>query len=184
MPILLPFSWNQIPRASISKLIAPSAVFFVALQFSTTTPLNAGSLVYTSVVVILPLGCLVAQRIADPSAFDSSAGHSESARVNSRNPDDRFEAASSIKKSLLNGTWSQSDKDSLVFPGAGGRRGSSNALAGRSSKTGVTSTITGGAGYKSGGGHLSALDIELARIDADLEVGQVRVDHEIRQEVL
>lgn len=135
-------------------------------------------MVYTSVLVVLPLGCLVAQRIADPGAFNSEL--SASTRVG-QTPNDRFEAYTasnnSNKKSLLDPSWSQSDKGSTSFAG---RRGSSNALSG---KTGVTSTITGGTNYKSMIGHMSAVDMELARIDADVEVGQVRVEHEIRQEV-
>lgn len=133
-------------------------------------------MVYTSVLIVLPLGCLVAQRIADPAAFNSES--SASARMN-QNPNDRFEAYTSNKNALLNPTWSQSDKDSTVFPG---RRGSSNALT---AKNGVTSTITGGACVKNmAGEHRSSTEIELAMIDADIGAGHVRVDHEIRQEVL
>lgn len=159
-----------------TKLTACLTVFFTALECSEATAFQAGSMVYTSVLVVLPLGCLVAQRIADPAAFNSE--HGASARM-SHNPNDRFETfdSSNNKKGLLSPAWSQSDKDSAVFPG---RRGSSNALSG---KTGVTSIVTSGTGYKGAAGHMSMADIELARIDADLEVGQVRVDREIRQEV-
>lgn len=152
------------------------AVFFAILEYSQITVLQLGSLVYTSIVIVLPLGCLVAQRIADPSAFNSEA--SGSARVN-QTPHDRFEAYSSNKNALLNPTWSQSDRDSALLPGG---CGSSNALT---VKNGITSTITSGSHLNNADvGHMSSEEIELARIDAEMGMGQVRVDHEIRQEVL
>ncbi|KAJ4396218.1 pheromone alpha factor receptor [Gnomoniopsis smithogilvyi] len=151
-------------------------LFFAGLQYSAITYLQLGSMVYTSVLIVLPLGCLVAQRIADPAAFNSES--SVSARVN-QNPNDRFGAYASNKNGLLAPSWSQSDKDSAVFPG---RRGSSNAIT---AKNGITATITSGTHLNSRSiGRLSPSDVELARIDADFEAGQVRVDHEIRQEVL
>ncbi|CAN8106341.1 unnamed protein product [Discula destructiva] len=149
-------------------------VFFAALQYSDTTVLQAGSMVYTAVLVVLPLGSLVAQRISDPAAFNSE--HSASARV-SQIRQDRFETFTS-KKALLNPTWSQSDKDSTIFPG---RQSGNPSPPGR---TGVTAIVTSGANCKSAVGRMSAVDIELAMIDADWEAGKVRVDHEIRQEVL
>lgn len=159
-----------------TALTSALVVFFAVLQCSAVTVLQLGSMVYTSVAIVLPLGCLVAQRIADPSAFNSE--QSASARV-SQNPNGRFEAYTSNKNALLNPTWSQSDKDSAVFPG---RRGSSNALT---AKNGVTATITSGAHVRTmAGRHMSSAEIELAAIDADIEAGQVRIDHEIRQEVL
>lgn len=164
------------PHFTSTTLTLTHAVFFAGLEYSDITVLQLGSLVYTSVVIVLPLGCLVAQRIADPAAFNSES--SASARVN-QNPHDRFEAYSSNKNALLNPTWSQSDKDSAVFPG---RRGSNNALT---AKNGVTATVTSGTHLNIIGiGQMSAEEIELARIDAEMGMGQVRVDHEIRQEVL
>ncbi|KAJ4418346.1 pheromone alpha factor receptor [Gnomoniopsis sp. IMI 355080] len=152
-------------------------LFFAGLQYAEITVLQLGSMVYTSVLIVLPLGCLVAQRIADPSAFNSEL--STTARVN-QNPNDRFEAYTSKKNGLLNNaTWSQSDKDSAVFPG---QRGSSNT---HTAKNGVTATVTSGNYFSNMTvGHASPAEIELARIDADFGAGQVRVDHEIRQEVL
>lgn len=157
-----------------TTLTSTYAVFFAGLEYSDITVLQLGSLVYTSVVIVLPLGCLVAQRIADPAAFNSES--SASARVN-QNPHDRFEAYSSNKNALLNPTWSQSDKGSAVFLG---RRGSSNALT---AKNGVTATVTSGTQLNTVG-HMSAEEIELANIDAEMGMRHVRVDHEIRQEVL
>lgn len=124
-------------------------------------------MLYTSVIIILPLGTLVAQRIADPAAFNSEL--SGSTRI-SNNVRDRFEnfASNSNKSALLKPSWSQSDKDSASFSG---RRGSNNALYGR---TGVTSVVTST-------GSMTPADIELARIDADVETGKVRVEHEIQR---
>lgn len=122
-------------------------------------------MVYTSVIVVLPLGTLVAQRIADPSAFNSEL--SANARIENK-MDDRFDNFTANKNALLNPTWSQSSKDSGVFSG---RRGSNKALSGR---TGVTATV-------SSGGPMTSADIELARVDADIEAGHVRVDREIQQ---
>lgn len=126
-------------------------------------------MLYTSIIITLPLGTLVGQRIADPAAFQSDFS-SPTTRI-SNNARDRFEnyASSSNKGTLLNGTWSQSDKDGLVYSG---RRGSSNVFSGKT--TGVTAFITSG-------GPMSSTDIELARIDAEFEAGQVRIDREIQR---
>lgn len=43
--------------------------FFAGLEWGPWTDYEFGSLTYTSVVVVLPLGTLAAQRIANPSAF-------------------------------------------------------------------------------------------------------------------
>lgn len=124
-------------------------------------------MVYTSVIVVLPLGTLVAQRIADPGAFNSE--HSASARISNKTGNDRFDNFTANKNALLNPTWSQSSKDSGVFSS---RRGSSTkTLSGR---TGVMATV-------SSGGPMTSTDMELARIDADIEAGHVRVDREIQQ---
>lgn len=122
-------------------------------------------MVYTSVIIVLPLGTLVAQRIADPAAFNSEL--SGSARISNKTHD-RFQNYSDNKKALLIPTSSQSSNASVM---SSGRRPSSNALCG---KAGVTSMV-------SSGGPLSSVDIELARIDADIEARQVRVYHEFQR---
>lgn len=144
-------------------------------------------MVYTSVIIVMPLGTLVAQRIADPAAFSNGELSHGTTRVGNRLHDrfGRFAAAESGTKSnhLLNPTWSESDKESTVFSG---RRGSSNVIRGKSS--GVTSIVSTGipsakSSYQTKMGEpMSAVDIELARIDADLEAGVVRVDREIQQD--
>lgn len=135
-------------------------------------------MVYTSVIIVLPLGTLVAQRIADPAAFSNGELSHGTTRVGN-NPNDRFgrfTATGGTKANhLLNSpNWSQSDKDSAVLHGGG--------------KPVVTSLVTAGmpgakmSMYHSKAGEpMSAVDIELARIDAGLEAGVVRVDREIQQ---
>lgn len=142
-----------------------TTVFLASLQYSWTIQWEAGSMLYTSVIIVLPLGTLVAQRIADPAAFNSEL--SGSARIGN-NTRDRFENYASNKGALLNPTWSQSDKDSAILSG---RRGSGNAL---SRKAGVTAFVTSR-------GPMSSADVELARIDADIEAGKVRVDRAIQR---
>ncbi|KAF3760965.1 hypothetical protein M406DRAFT_26133, partial [Cryphonectria parasitica EP155] len=51
-------------------------VFFAGLQYSGKVQFEPGSLLYTSVLVVMPLGTLVAQRIADPAAFNSEVSGS------------------------------------------------------------------------------------------------------------
>lgn len=173
-------------------------------------------MVYTSVIIVLPLGTLVAQRIADPAAFSNGELSNGTTRVGHHVHDQfgNFTATGgSHSKHLLvhkknhssSPNWSQSDQESaVVFGGAAAaaRRGSSghggNSIGGAG--LGVTSVMTTGtpatpARAKFGhpmtttyhrsnktGEPMSALDIELARIDADLEAGVVRVGREIQQD--
>lgn len=82
------------------------------MQYSSSVQFEAGSMVYTSVVVILPLGSLVAQRIADPTAFSivSTSNDGGSAMRSSGSSRSRF---SSFKKALLHHS---ADKDTVVVP--------------------------------------------------------------------
>lgn len=137
-------------------------------------------MVYTSVIIVLPLGSLVAQRIADPAAFSNGELSNGTTRVGNHANDrfGKFTAAAGgachskhllIHNKTNSPDWSQSDK-----------------------KSGVTSIVTAGTkganttyhhSNKAGGQEpMSAVDIELARIDADLEAGVVRVEREIQQD--
>lgn len=146
---MLPRSLNQ------TRANALGTVLLAGLQYSWTIEWEAGSMVYTSVIIGLPLGTLVAQRIAEPAAFNSDL--SGSARI-SNSTRDRFQNYAANKSGLLKPTWSESDKSSSPF----------------SRQTGVTSMVTSR-------GAMTPADIELARIDADIEGGKVRVDHEIKR---
>lgn len=86
----------------------------------------------------------------------------------SNNTRDRFENYASHKGGLIKPSWSQSDKSSTLFSG---RRSSNHPLSG---STSVTVRV-------SSSGAMSPNDIELARIDADVEGGKVRVDREIQR---
>lgn len=145
-------------------------VILVGLQYCESVKWEPASMLYTSVIVTLPLGTLVGQRIADPAAFQSDFS-TPTTRISNK-ARDRFEnyaSSSSNKGALLNGTWSQSDRDGAVYSG---RRGSSNVFSGKT--TGVTAYVTSR-------GPMTSTDIELARIDAEFEAGQVRIDREIQR---
>lgn len=127
-------------------------------------------MLYTAVIVVLPLGTLVAQRIADPGAFNSdlSAG---STRIGAA--PDRY---ASGKKPLLP-SWSRSDTSSAVFPGGSG----SSSSRGAAGKTGVVSTVSSVRHHNGSGEPMGPMDLELARIDRDVEMGRVRIDREIQR---
>lgn len=134
----------------------------------------------------------MAQRIADPAAFSNGELSNGTTRMGNHLNDrfGRFTATGGTKTNghlLTNPNWSESDKESAVLFSSG-RRGSSNIV--NHGKAGVTSVVStgvpGAKGHyhagKTGGAPMSAVDIELARIDADLEAGVVRVDREIQQD--
>lgn len=145
-------------------------MLFVALQISERINFETGSLVYTSIIIILPLGTLVAQRIADPGAFNSEI--SRRASGNGDDPD-RHGVSSSGKRPLLP-AWNQGDNATSVFSG---QRGSKCGQG----KTGVVSTISSDPFAKRGSDAMGAVDMELARIDGDLESGRVRVNRDFEQ---
>lgn len=143
-------------------------VVLVGLQMSQKLNFETGSLVYTSVIIVLPLGTLVAQRVADPGAFSSevSCGSTNSAG----NAPDRYSASALAEKPLLP-CWSQCDNTTTIY--SDHRGGNSGA-----GKTGVTSAISSERFSKRGS---DAVDLELARIDCDLEMGRVRVNREFQR---
>lgn len=118
-------------------------------------------MVYTSVVVILPLGSLVAQRIADPAAFSvvSSEGASSRSGGSSRS---RF----SFKKAFLH-SLSRSDKDH--FQDAGTARPSNVS---ENEKTMTTPKFSC---------QMQSNKIGLTIVRTDLEKVQARVDRESQQ---
>lgn len=144
---------------------------FVALQISERIAFETGSLVYTSIIIILPLGTLVAQRLADPGAFNSEERRA-SDNGNGNDPD-RSGISSSGKRPLLP-AWKQRDNATAVFSGLRG----SKSIQG---KTGVISTISSDPFAKRGSDAMGAVDMELARIDGDLESGRVRVNRDFEQ---
>lgn len=144
-------------------------MLFVALQVSERFVFETGSLVYTSIIIILPLGTLVAQRLADPGAFNSEASRPN----NTGKAPDRYGASSSGRKPLLP-PWSQSENTAAVYSGP---RGSKVGLG----KTGVISTVSSDRFAKPGSNAMDPVDMELARMDDDLETGKVRVNREFQQ---
>lgn len=152
--------------------VQPRAVIFAAVQFTPDLQIESGSLAYTSVVIILPLGTLVAQRTANPAAFDSDRGGLDgSTRITSDALASGGGNNNNNKKPLLR-SWA-SDAYSP-------RKGSFGP------RTEVSSTGTSGRRLTDEGLPMSSIDIELARIDGDdPEMGRgggkgVRVDREIR----
>lgn len=144
-------------------------MLFVALQISEKINFETGSLVYTSIIIVLPLGTLVAQRVADPGAFNSEVSRASG----NGNAPGRYDASSSGKKPLLP-AWSQSDNTATVYSG---HRGSKNGQG----KTGVVSTISSDPYAKRGSDAMGPVDMELAKIDGDLESGRVRVNRDFQQ---
>jgi pheromone alpha factor receptor len=59
---------------------------FATLEYGTLTNFEFGSLTYTSVVLVLPLGTLAAQRIANPGAFNSPEHTQVPSSGNSKEP--------------------------------------------------------------------------------------------------
>ncbi|ROV95702.1 hypothetical protein VMCG_07582 [Cytospora schulzeri] len=147
-------------------------VIFAGLQYSNTLNFEPGSMLYTAVIIVLPLGTLVAQRIADPGAFNSEL--SGGSTIPGNTPDRYNTLGASGKKPLLP-TWSQSDNTSTVFSGR------SSGSKGGVCKTGITSTISSMRHYNENSEPMGSVDLELARIDGDLEMGKVRVDREIQR---
>lgn len=142
-------------------------------------------MVYTSVIIVLPLGSLVAQQIADPAAFSNGELSNGTTRVGNH-ANDRFGKFTTAgggggggshskhllihNKNNMGPDWSQSDKESGVTSiVTAGTKGANNTTYHHSNKAG-------------GQEPMSAVDIELARIDADLEAGVVRVEREIQQD--
>ncbi|KAK7709349.1 pheromone alpha factor receptor [Diaporthe eres] len=146
-------------------------VVFVALQVSERIRFETGSLVYTSIIIVLPLGTLVAQRLADPGAFNSE--ESRASGNGNGKTSDRYNVSSSGKRPLLR-AWSQGDNAATTYSGP---RGSETGQG----KTGVVSTISSDPYAKRGSDAMSPVDMELARIDGDLESGKVRVNRDFQQ---
>lgn len=142
-------------------------MLFISLQVSQRFIIETGSLVYTSIIIVLPLGTLVAQRLADPGAFNSE-GRTGTATSTVADPHD-FSASG--KKPLIP-SWNRCGNNNTVYSG---RRGSKGVQG----KTGVVSTISSERFPKRHGS--DAVDMELARIDGDLEAGRVRVNRELQQ---
>ncbi|POS71570.1 pheromone receptor [Diaporthe helianthi] len=138
-------------------------VVLISMQVSQKFVIETGSLVYTSIIIVLPLGTLIAQRLADPNAFNSQG---PGKTVNSRNGNgpDYF---SSTKKPPVP-SWKQYGNTNTVR----------SAYFDDEGQTGVTSTISSERFPKQGS---DAVDRELARIDGDLESGRVRVNRELQQ---
>lgn len=144
-------------------------MLFVALQISDKINFETGSLVYTSIIIVLPLGTLVAQRLADPGAFNSEVSRASA----SGNAPGRYDNSSSGKRPLLR-AGSQRDNTATVYSGL---RDSKTGQG----KTGVVSTISSDPYAKRGSNTMGAVDMELAQIDGDLESGRVRVNRDFQQ---
>ncbi|KAK4214570.1 fungal pheromone mating factor STE2 GPCR-domain-containing protein [Rhypophila decipiens] len=155
-------------------------VIFVALQFVSTVDFLAFTLAQTSVVIVLPLGSLVAQRLSNPSAFSHETTQQSGSHL------------------TLN--ISASGTSAGVMADANGGRGGSVAsrrpLLVPTSSTATTAAAAGSGNRhlgvtsdarfeRRGSGHDSAYDKELASIDhLDVEhggfaLGAVRVDRRI-----
>ncbi|KAK1752297.1 fungal pheromone mating factor STE2 GPCR-domain-containing protein [Echria macrotheca] len=142
-------------------------VVFAALQNEDYHILDfqAGSLVFTSVMIILPLGTLIAQRLANPQWFNSQ--ESNAAMSNAARPS---------KRPLMGSDTPSNGTNGASLQGRGGGVLTSNVF-GRGQMAGINEK---GSGY-----HANEVDAELARIDNDdLERGNgVHVARSIERRV-
>jgi pheromone alpha factor receptor len=103
-------------------------VVFSALEFVQFSRFEAASLTQTSVIIVLPLGTLVAQRLANPAAFGTGPGsedashhnhnnHTTNSSSSSTNPRSGLSTATTTKRPLL---LSMSSNGGGVHRGVGG----------------------------------------------------------------
>lgn len=145
-------------------------MLFISLQVSDKFIIETGSLVYTSMIIVLPLGTLIAQRLADPAAFNSEGrSNAGNSNVNAVDPHD---FSSSGKKPLIP-SWNRDGNITAMFSGG---RGSKDVQG----KTGVVASVTSDHFHNKGS---DAVDMELAQIDndGDIEAGRVRVNRQLQQ---
>jgi len=79
-------------KQRLTRPVSKISAVFAGLEFGTFQSFESGSLTLTSVIIILPLGTLVAQRLAAAGTFASPAG--------------RYASHSSDSKKRFVGTWS------------------------------------------------------------------------------
>lgn len=149
-------------------------VIFSALQYTIiSNTFEVGSLTQTSVILVLPLGTLVAQRLANPALFGALATTDSTKEPNLNSFHSNTPSAAS-KRPLLN-----------RITGHGVHRGP----PGQGVQTLIASDHGSGSGSRSEKGpaqQQDEVDRELARIDEsgnhDLESG-VRVDYRVQRSV-
>lgn len=145
----------QNPQPLLHELELTSAVVFCGLQWGTYTNFEASSLTLTSVVIILPMGTLAAQRIAHSGgSFIYSSGAASAA--------DRGFQGSINSRTPLKGSFSTASR------GTGGPQVSlsSRCEAGMSSRD-----------------QLHPEDVEMGRVRSDYKMGsgQVHVQRNLEQ---
>jgi pheromone alpha factor receptor len=161
------------------------AVVFAALEFFAWDHFEPGSMTQTSVILVLPLGTLVAQRLANPGWFDSDRRAGESSNSTGA-------TGSSISRGGMSGTTATSTvKRPLLWSsrGSAGRdgvhRGGQSAVS-----THIAAASDLSVSEKARAAHVErdemAVDRDLARIasgEQDLERGHggVRVDYGIER---
>jgi pheromone alpha factor receptor len=94
------------------RIVNKNSAFFAGLEYGPWTAYEFGSLTYTSVVVMLPLGTLAAQRLANPSAFSS--------------PDDSKPDSSSSNKEPFLKSWHSATVSSRVESNSSSNHGQNN----------------------------------------------------------
>lgn len=138
-------------------------------------------MVYTTVIIVLPLGTLVAQRLANPSAFLTPKQEHESGITSTTRGANSFRfgnggsPSSGASRTPFLKNWSRHNTVSSTLT----RRGSDEEVPGNGNKL----TVKVESQRRDGAAHprADAVDMELARIDeGDLEKG-VRVDRAIER---
>ena len=143
------------------------------MQFGAWTNFEAGSLANTLIIIVLPLGTLVAQRLSsNPSQFNSAG-------LGGADPSSRS-----------SGAPLRSGPGGLVSSWLSSARRQGSGVGGTSGNHGVVSRIETGGRYKAAtmNEKMDPVDRELRSIDEDLEAGAaasttgsggIRVDREL-----
>ncbi|KAK3349085.1 fungal pheromone mating factor STE2 GPCR-domain-containing protein [Lasiosphaeria hispida] len=149
-------------------------VIFAGLEFGTFLNFESASLTQTSVIVVLPLGTLVAQRLANPTWFNATP-------VSLNNS---AEGSASKGRLLFSGTTNNGTTTGARNIGFHHPHIRNGLMSHISSEAHSVSTAS--SPDKPRFHHSDHVGAELARIDAgevDLERGGVRVNHSIERSV-
>ena len=152
------------------------------MEFVSWRTFEPGSLTQTSVILVLPLGTLIAQRLANPAWFGTTSTDNDSANHSTGTTTTGSGAHSA--RSGTHTAHSIAKRPLLTGMRAGGAGAVSTHIASDGSEKGkaVHAERSSGRGYRPG------VDVELERIahgqghgQEDLERGGVRVDYGIER---
>lgn len=170
--MLVPGSYPHPPPRPPHPL-TPLLVIFAGLEFGIFYNFESATLTQTSVVVVLPLGTLVAQRLANPGWFTTPSSSGSTTAAGTYNTSTTGTGpgrphSNAAKRRLLsvttNNTTHSAHEDSFSF--RGGARGLNGS---------VSSEVRGGYSEKGAKFRGDNIDSELARIDSETGGEEVRM---------